>query len=48
MWSTIKFGGNQYHSEAVDYFASLRERQAELDRRNAAVNYHKLKKGEQQ
>jgi hypothetical protein len=30
-------------AEAADYFASLRERQAELDRQNATVNYHKLK-----
>mgnify|MGYP006429795857 CR=1 FL=1 len=32
-------------AEAADYFASLRERQAELDRQNAAVNYHKLREG---
>jgi transposase InsO family protein len=100
-WGTIKFEGNQYHSEAVagstieirynpfdlrevwrfengrkvetlglkklvnpaveklpeerkeaerkvsaeatDYFASLRKRQAELDRTASTVNYHKLK-----
>ena len=30
-------------AEAAGYFASLRQRQAELDRQNAAVNYHKLK-----
>jgi len=30
-------------AEAADYFTSLRKRQAELDRQNATVNYHKLK-----
>jgi hypothetical protein len=30
-------------AEAADYFASLRRKQAELDQRKAAVNYHKLK-----
>lgn len=30
-------------AEAADYFASLRQRQAELDRQAATVNYHKLK-----
>ncbi|MDA3950051.1 MAG: helix-turn-helix domain-containing protein [Spirochaeta sp.] len=35
-------------AEAAGYFTSLRERQAELDRQNAAVNYHKLKAEGQQ
>ncbi len=30
-------------AEAANYFTSLRQRQAELDRQNAVVNYHKLK-----
>jgi hypothetical protein len=30
-------------AEASDYFASLRKRQAELDRTASTVNYHKLK-----
>lgn len=32
-------------AEAADYFASLRERQAELVRQEAAVDYHKLREG---
>jgi len=35
-------------TDAADYFASLRKRQAELDRQNAAVNYHRLKEGGRQ
>lgn len=35
-------------AEAADYFASLRERQAELDRQGAAVNYHRLREGGRQ
>ena len=35
-------------AEAAGYFESLRQRQAELDRRNAVVNYHKLKEEERQ
>ncbi len=35
-------------AEAANYFASLRQRQAELDRQNAAVDYHKLEEGGRQ
>jgi putative transposase len=35
-------------TDAAAYFASLRKRQAELDRQNAAVNYHRLKEGGRQ
>ena len=35
-------------AEATGYFESLRRRQAELDRQNAAVDYHKLKTEGQQ
>jgi transposase InsO family protein len=35
-------------AEAADYFASLRERQAELDRQEAAVDYHRLREGGRQ
>ena len=38
-----KASDRKVSAEAAGYFASLRERQAELDRQNAAVNYHKLK-----
>ncbi len=32
-----------FSAESADYFASLRQKQAELDQQNAAVDYHKLK-----
>ncbi len=35
-------------SEAADYFAALRRKQAELDRQNAAVDYHRLKEEDRQ
>ncbi len=38
-----KEAGRNVSAEAAGYFASLRKRQAELDRQNVAVNYHKLK-----
>ena len=41
-------GERKVSAEAADYFASLRERQAELDRHKAALNYHKLKEENRQ
>ena len=35
-------------TEAADYFASLRRKQAELDRQNAALDYHRLKEEDRQ
>jgi transposase InsO family protein len=35
-------------AEAADYFASLRERQAELDRQNKVVDYHQLRTEDRQ
>ena len=37
-----------FSAESADYFASLRQKQAELDQQNAAVDYHKLKEEAQQ
>lgn len=36
-------GERKVSAEASDYFASLRRKQAELDRQKQTVNYHKLK-----
>ena len=35
-------GENKVSAAAADYFASLREKQQELDRQGTTVNYHKL------
>jgi hypothetical protein len=43
-----KAADRKVSAEAAGYFESLRQRQAELDRRNAVVNYHKLKEDERQ
>jgi transposase InsO family protein len=38
-----KAADRKVNAEAANYFASLRQRQAELDRQRAAVDYHKLR-----
>jgi phosphoribosyl-ATP pyrophosphohydrolase len=43
-----KDAGGKVSEEASDYFTALRKRQAELARQEAAVDYHRLRGGDQQ